>query len=89
MSYIDHDRGPEVTGPARPVTAQRTPSGGEHPLLDLQRQAGNAAVNSAIKSGRFGSTQPVQRLADETESSQPQVQTEAMEEEQEEEEQTE
>ncbi len=71
MSYIDHDRGPEVAGPSRPVTAQRTPSGDQHPLLDLQRQAGNAAVTSAIKSGQFGSTLPVQRLDDAAESAGP------------------
>ena len=63
MTYLDHDLGPE--GPSRshrPVNTQRTPAAGQAPLLDLQRLAGNAAVSSAVKSGRFDSSVPVQRL---------------------------
>lgn len=67
MSYIDHDLGPEVSGPARPVTAQRTAAGNQPPLLDLQRLAGNAAVTSAIQSGRFDADLPIQRLDDDLE----------------------
>lgn len=68
MSYIDHDLAPEGArrAPARPVTAQRSPAGAQSPLLDLQRLAGNAAVTSAIRSGRFDADLPVQRLEDDT-----------------------
>jgi hypothetical protein len=66
LTYLEHDLGHE--GPTRPVTTQRTPAGGPAaPMLDLQRLAGNAAVSQAIKSGRFDSDVPVQRLDDDTE----------------------
>ena len=62
MEYDLAPNGPTRTTP-RPVTAQRTPAqGNQAPLLDLQRLAGNAAVSSAVKSGRFDSSVPVQRI---------------------------
>ncbi len=63
MTYLDRQVGNEgpSRAPSRPVTTQRTPAGSP-PLLDLQRLAGNAAVNQAIRSGQFDPGLPVQRL---------------------------
>lgn len=66
MEYDLAPNGPTRT-PPRPVTAQRTSTDRPAPLLDLQRLAGNAAVSSAVKSGRFDSSLPVQRLEDDQE----------------------
>lgn len=70
MSYIDHDLGPDgpTRAPVKPVTTQRTPSGAQPPLLDLQRLAGNAAVSGAIRRGQLDPSLSVQRVqADEEE----------------------